>query len=192
MPARQHLGGGHHLAADRAVVVERTQLLGGRGGESRVEVARRLLVVEERNDALADVVEDNGGSIHLRRKVTEILTEGSGDSTKVTGVRLAARKGVEHEVKAKMVVSGADLEATVLNLIPKEKLPTKWVKKTESFVNADGLFMTSVGLDVPPNKLMDMGFERTNYWCFDSYDFEEVYAKARSGTSGDFGAYITR
>jgi phytoene dehydrogenase-like protein len=137
------------------------------------------------SDRLAESIEARGGSIHLRCGIETILVEDG----RAVGVRSEARKGVQHEVRAKAVLSAADLKRTLLELLPREHLPEKWRRRSESYQMAGALFMTFLGVE---GDLTDDGMRATNYWQFDDYDFESAYQRARRSDSiTPSGCYIT-
>ena len=137
-------------------------------------------------DGLAEVIEANGGSIHLRRAVSEILIRDG----KAVGVRLEAQgKEPAVDVMARVVVSNADIKRTVLELLPRESLPSEWQTRAEGFEMAGAIFMTFLGVE---GDLADLGMTNTNYWCFDSYDMEGFYRDAMvDGQVRPRGCYIT-
>jgi phytoene dehydrogenase-like protein len=95
-------------------------------------------------DRLADAVEQAGGGVHLRRGVERILVGSDGAAC---GVRLEARAGEpSRDVKARVVLSNADLKMTLLRLLGPEHLPASWVERARGFKMAAALFMTFLGV----------------------------------------------
>lgn len=138
-------------------------------------------------DRIARRIEDMGGSIHLRTPVEKILVEGG----RAVGLRLASKSGAPaRDVRAKVVVSNADLKRTLLELVGKEHLPGSWIQKTEQFEMAAALFMTFVGLRGDGS---EVGLSNTNIWQFDGYDVEGFYGEnaRKSGPIQVHGCYIT-
>jgi all-trans-retinol 13,14-reductase len=137
-------------------------------------------------DRLADVIERSGGSIHLRRGVERIVVENG----RAVGVRLEPRAGEPGPlVRARAVLSNADLKVTMLRLLGPEHLPASYVTRTRKQTMAGALFMTFLGVR---GDLRDKGMGATNYWQFDGYDLEDFYAA--TGARGEFrprGCYIT-
>ena len=137
------------------------------------------------SDRLAEVIEARGGSIHLRCGIEEILVEDG----RAVGVRTEPKRGVQHEIRAKSVLSAADLKQTLLGLLPSSSLPEEWRRRTENYTMAGALFMTFLGVE---GDLKDDGMEATNYWQFDGYDFDEAYERGRaSETFEPYACYIT-
>lgn len=137
------------------------------------------------SDRLAESIEARGGSIHLRCGIESILVEDG----RAVGVRTEVRRGAQHEVRAKSVLSSADLKRTLLELLPRDHLPSAWRKRTDAYQMAGALFMTFLGVE---GDLRDDGMRATNYWQFDDYDVEAAYQRARrSDTIETAGCYIT-
>lgn len=137
------------------------------------------------SDKIANAIEDAGGEIHLRCGIDEILVENG----RVVGVRTEPRRGESHTVRAKAVISNADMKKTFLELIHPEHLPTSVRERAQGFTMGGAIFMTFLGVDTP---MVDLGMRSTNYWQFDSYDMEGVYKINRSGERvTPQGCYIT-
>jgi phytoene dehydrogenase-like protein len=127
-------------------------------------------------DELARVIERHGGTIHLRRPVERVLIEDGA----ARGVRLEGKAGDPPvEVRARCVLSNADLRLTLEQLVGLEHLPASWVERTRRFEMAAALFITFLGLKAD---LRSLGMRATNYWQFDSFDMEEFY---RTGAPGE-------
>lgn len=135
-------------------------------------------------DAIADYIEAHGGAICLRRTVESILVEGG----RAVGVRVRPQRGEAQEVKAKIVISNADLRHTVKDLLPQESLPEDWTKKAASWEMAGAIFITCLGVKMD---LEAAGMKRTNYWVFNTLDIEKVYATVNGGDWTPHCAYIT-
>mmetsp|Transcript_56203 Transcript_56203/g.92961 ORF Transcript_56203/g.92961 Transcript_56203/m.92961 type:complete len:568 (-) Transcript_56203:232-1935(-) len=145
------------------------------------------------SDRLSETIEQHGGSVHLRRGVEKVLV---GNDGRVLGVRTQARRDTPDgvEVRAKVVVSAADLSRTLLQLVGAEHLPSAVVEKTRGYENAEGLFNTCLALNKSADQLQhEFGMRAANYWCFDDFDTEAVYRRVRDEpeASGGFGCYIT-
>jgi all-trans-retinol 13,14-reductase len=137
-------------------------------------------------DALALQIEAHGGSIHLRRGIERIIVE----QGRAVGVRTeASGKEPAVEIRARAVVSNADLKRTLLELLPADTLPREWRSRAEGFEMAGAIFMTFLGVE---GDLSDLGMRNANYWCFDSYDMEGFYRDAlEDGVVRPRGCYIT-
>jgi len=126
----------------------------------------------------------------LRRRIDQVLTK---DGVAV-GVKTAARRGKSFEVKAKAVVGAGDLTKLYTELLPQEQIPSKKAERVSSYTNAEGLFNTCIVLDVSADELASKhGMRASNYWCFDSYDADQLYQHIRDEpeATGAFGCYIT-
>jgi len=137
-------------------------------------------------DSLADVIERAGSSVHLRCGIERILVEGG----RAVGVRTEARGGKESvDIRARIVLSNADLKRTLLELVGPEHLPTDWVTRAAGFQMGGALFLTVLGIDAD---LKQFGLGATNYWQFDSYDMEACYAGVLpGGLMQPRGCYVT-
>ena len=141
-------------------------------------------------DSLAREIERSGGTVHLRRGVDRILVEDG----RAVGVRLEARAGgAMRDVRARVVLSNADLRLTLERLVGLEHLPASWVTRVPELEMAAALFMTFLGVRADLTKL---GMRATNYWQFDSYDMEGFYEGAGAGGADTSpirarGCYVT-
>jgi phytoene dehydrogenase-like protein len=121
-------------------------------------------------DRIAESLERAGGTLHLRRGVERILVDEHGAAV---GVRLEPRAGEPaHEVRARVVLSNADLKMTLERLVGFEHLPSSWVERCGRFKMGGALFMTFLGIE---GDLRKMGLRSSNYWQFDDYDVEAAY-----------------
>jgi len=133
-------------------------------------------------DKLSQYIEANGGSIHLRQGIAEIVVEGG----RAVGVRTEDGKKPGQQIKAATVLSNADIRVTCEKLIGVDKLPEEWQRKNESFEMAAAIFMTCVGVK---GDMRERGMGVSNYWQFDNYDFESFY-KTQAEMKPQ-GCYIT-
>lgn len=136
-------------------------------------------------DRLCQVIEEHGGSIHLRRGIESILVKAG----RAVGVRTESRHGESHEIRAQFVVSNADIRRTMVDLLGEEHLTGTWANKPAQWKMASALFMTFLGVRAD---LTALGMRRSNYWMFDTYDMEALYAATRTGDAPVAkAAYIT-
>ena len=137
------------------------------------------------SDRLAEVVEEHEGVIVLRCGVNKILVEGG----RAVGVRTEDKKGTTQDVRAKVVLSGADIKQTFLDLVGPDHMPKRYLKKAESWVMAGSIFMTCVAVNTD---MRTKGMRAANYWGLDGYDLDSYYKIERET---DFprahGSYIT-
>ncbi len=138
------------------------------------------------SDALAAEIEAQGGSIHLSCGIEKILVEGG----RAVGVRTESRKGGAREIRAKVVLSNADLKRTMLELLGPEHLPAKWLSRVQGFEMGGAIFITFLGVKAD---MKAMGMGATNYWVYDGYDFEAFYNEPldENGQLMTRGCYIT-
>ena len=134
-------------------------------------------------DALADTIEAAGSTIHLRCGIAKILIENGA----AIGVLTEPVHGVQHRVSAKLVLSNADLKATLLKLVGPEQLPAEWIQKAEQMQMGGALFLACFGLQGTPAQ---NSLGATNYWQFDDLDPEGFYRDAASGELPR-GCYVT-
>jgi phytoene dehydrogenase-like protein len=137
-------------------------------------------------DRIAESVEKAGGQIHLRRPVQKILVEDG----RVRGLRLEPRAGEPaRDVRARMVLSNADLRMTLERLVGPEHLPASWVARAKQMKMGGAIFMTFLGIKAD---LGALGMKKTNYWQFDDYDVEALYQDARrDGPIRGGACYVT-
>jgi all-trans-retinol 13,14-reductase len=141
-------------------------------------------------DRLAERLEALGGSVHLRRPVEQILMKDG----RAIGLLLERRTESEppQTVRARVVLSNADLILTLHKLLGRAQLPSEWQDRSARFRMADAIFMTYLGLR---GDLTKKGMSATNYWQFDGYDMESFYRAGReldaAGLMQARGCYIT-
>lgn len=136
-------------------------------------------------DRVADAVESAGGTIHLRRPVERVVVRDG----RAVGVRLEARAGEDPvEVRAKVVLSNADLRRTLEDLVGAEHLPASWVERARSFEMAAALFIAFVGVK---GDLRAKGMSASNIWQFDGYDMEGFYRDLGGEMIQPYGCYVT-
>ena len=91
------------------------------------------------SDALAEVIEENGGKIILDTRVTKIVMK--------DGLAQAVQTNEGQEFTCSYVVSNADARQTFFKLIGKEHLPTKYMEDLEQMKAGITVFMVYLGLD---------------------------------------------
>lgn len=137
-------------------------------------------------DRLAAVIEAHGGSVHLRQPIARVLVEGG----RAVGVVTEARRNREAAtVRARAVVSNADLVKTLGELVGPAHLPARWARRLPRLEMAGALYITCLGVTAD---LAAKGMRAGNTWIFDDYDFDRVYADiARDDPPRARAAYIT-
>ncbi len=135
-------------------------------------------------DALSRSIERHGGGVFLRRRVERIAVEGG----RATGVRVRELRGEAHPVRARVVLSNADLRRTYDELVGLEHLPPELRAGVSRYEMAGAIFMTCLGVK---GDLRDVGMRATNYWEFDSNDPEAIYDAAERGDVTPRCSYIT-
>jgi phytoene dehydrogenase-like protein len=91
------------------------------------------------SDALAEAIEAHGGQILYNTSAEKILVKNGG----ITGVVLSGGK----TLPARAVVSNASALATFKHMLPKEAVPSDYVKKLEGFKTSISSFMVWLGLN---------------------------------------------
>lgn len=134
-------------------------------------------------DGLAETIEKAGGTIHLRCGIAKILIENG----QAVGVLTEPRRGEQHRVHAKMVLSNADLKSTLLHLVGPEQLPDGWVEKANAMQMGGALFLSCFGLEGTPQ---ENGLSATNFWQFDDLDVERFYDSGEQ-IAQSRGSYVT-
>lgn len=141
-------------------------------------------------DQLTSAIERFGGSVHLRHPVERVLIENG----RAVGLRLEPKTPDEpgQTVRARVVLSNADLLLTLNRLVGREHLPGDWQSRMDSYHMADAIFITFLGVR---GDMARRGMRATNYWQFDDYDFDAFYRAGRQpdadGLMQARGCYIT-
>ncbi|HCH65418.1 MAG: FAD-dependent oxidoreductase [Deltaproteobacteria bacterium] len=135
-------------------------------------------------DQLCEVIEGHGGTIHLRRPIDRILVE----KGQAVGVQTAPRRQDPKPVRAKAVVSNADLIHTLDDLLPRESVPQDWQARRAKLEMGGAIFITCLGIE---GDLAAHGMGAHNEWCFDSPDVEGIYTDIAGGRIDPRCAYIT-
>lgn len=129
-------------------------------------------------DQLAALVESRGGVVALRRRVGQVLVEGG---------RAVGARGEGFEVRAPVVVSNADIKKTVLELLPEGSVPGAYTRRAEGWEMGGAIFLACFGV-----KGAIEGLGAQNLWQFDTYDFDEAYARLGESAEGaTLGCYVT-
>jgi all-trans-retinol 13,14-reductase len=113
-------------------------------------------------------LKQNGGEIHMRTRVSQIILEGTGRHQRAVGVRLESGE----ELRARAVISNADAWVTYNNLVGKENLSKRLatrVERLEPSVSALSLFIAT-DLDIDA-----LGLDSGNYWIMHDVDVDATY-----------------
>lgn len=113
------------------------------------------------------------GRVVTGARVTRILVERG----RVTGVAYR----LEHEeeervVRARVVVSDADLKHTLLDLVPAAALRARTRRRVSGYEMGAAFGAVYLGVR---RDLRAEGVPNTNFWIYNTYDLERVYADAR-------------
>jgi phytoene dehydrogenase-like protein len=96
------------------------------------------------SNALVDVINANGGEVRLRTPVQRILVE----QGRAVGVELG--KGETHCAEA--VISNADVQRTLLDMVGRAHLPTDYAQQVAALKPATSAFMVFLGVDIVPDR----------------------------------------
>ena len=94
-------------------------------------------------DALVQAIEQRGGEVHLKTKVSRILIE----QGRATGLVL----GDGRTIRSTAVVSNADLKRTFLDLVEADQLPADFRDRIAAAEPANSAFSVHLGLDFDPD-----------------------------------------
>lgn len=129
---------------------------------------------------LLDVIRSHGGAVRTQARVERILVEGG----RAVGVRLETGE----TLRAPVVVSNADVKRTYLELVGREHLRRRTVRRIERYRMAFPLTPVYLGLDVDVGEIMGA----TQYWAHKTTDIEGRYRHLAEGRMDpDFPLYIT-
>ena len=121
-------------------------------------------------DALVGAIEESGGQVRLRSRVSRILVENG----RAAGVELA--KG--EVFRARHIVSNADAKRTLLEMVGEEQISAGLRERLGTYRMALPFFIIYLALQVDPR---DLGLRNSNYSLFPTYDPEEQYTACYAG-----------
>ena len=127
------------------------------------------------SNALAAVIQENGGKIFLNTRVDKILMEDG----QAKGVRTA--KG--EEFRSRFVVSNASALQTYLRLVGEEHLKPKFVKELQDMEVSCSLLIVYLGLDLDLRNTDLKGVHEV--FINSGYDFEKDYQNLEAGNFDD-------
>ncbi|MEV8509003.1 NAD(P)/FAD-dependent oxidoreductase [Actinoplanes sp. NPDC051475] len=122
---------------------------------------------------LIDVIQSHGGRVRTKARVTRILIE--------NGAAVGVQLDDDETIMAPIVVSGADLKRTYLDLVGREHLSPATVARVERYRMALPLFSVYLGLDIDLADRMP----NSTYWCYPDTDVEGAYRAAYEGRIPD-------
>ncbi|MFT7671207.1 MAG: all-trans-retinol 13,14-reductase [Planctomycetota bacterium] len=125
------------------------------------------------SDALVKSIEASGGQVVLKATATRIAVERG----KVTGVEFVRKPSNKHYVACEQVVSNADLQNTLLDLIDEGQLKPKDRVRTASHRMAPGLGIVYLGLK---RDLRSECHPITNHYVFPEVGVEQHHADVRA------------
>jgi prolycopene isomerase len=129
--------------------------------------------------AIADAIEDAGGSVILRNTVTSIVPDGPQSVTVTTDKGLV--------VQAKAVVSNAS-PASTAELLPEGTVDDHWMGRIESDAPALATFTVHLGVG---RDLAAEGWDHHEFFEMSGYDIEAEYEAIISGDFAHAGMIIS-
>lgn len=121
--------------------------------------------------ALVEVVEENGGRVHLRSGVRRILVE----EGRAAGVELEDGR----TFRAPLVIANASPQQVVNDLTGPEHFPAQYLAKLEGLRPSLSTFMTFLVLDVDVRERW--GVDDYQVAFMPSYDLEDAYRRSAEG-----------
>lgn len=122
-------------------------------------------------DALAEVVEENGGQILLNTLATKIVIE--------DGAAVAVQTNDGKEFKCRYVVSNANAADTLFKMVGREQLPEEYATKVEQMVIGLPAFVVYLGVNHDFSKSFPPGIH--SYFVNPGYDQNEIFKYFRQG-----------
>jgi all-trans-retinol 13,14-reductase len=95
------------------------------------------------SEVLVEAIEARGGKVHLKTPISRILVERG----RAAGVALASGRNV----RAKAVISNADMKRTLLELVGPEQLPAAYRRKIATAAPSNSAFTVHLGVDFVPD-----------------------------------------
>jgi all-trans-retinol 13,14-reductase len=120
--------------------------------------------------AFTRALKDAGGELRLSTSVNEILIE----NERAIGVRLAD----ETEIRSRYVISNADPEVTLGELVGREHLSPKLRRKLDSVTYSVSALSLFFATDMD---LRGAGLDSGNFWYYDGVDVDDLYALGLTG-----------
>lgn len=126
------------------------------------------------SDKLVEAIEARGGKVLLLSRVTQILVERG----RAAGVTFWNKHLGQRSVRARAVISNADLKKTYASLLPASAVSPKKLKKVARYEMAPGAQILYLGVR---ESVFEGAQANTNYWLFPGDDVEAEYAAVRAG-----------
>lgn len=119
--------------------------------------------------SIIPVIEQGGGTVITRRRVTEIVLE-SGVAVGVKAQDTAHANADLETYQAPIVISDAGAFNTYLKLIPPD-YPIAERQQIQAFPKSSSMVTVYLGLKESPQKL---GFQGENHWIYTTYDHNSI------------------
>lgn len=125
-------------------------------------------------DELAASIERSGGKLLLSSRVTEILVENG----RAVGVSFENKHLGPTTVRARAVISNADIKRTFLSLVKVRHWSGRALKRAKSWEMAPALGVAYLGVK---REVFAKLARNTNYWVYPHTDLDALYDDARAG-----------
>ncbi len=132
-------------------------------------------------DALAQIIERNGGTIVYRKLVKRILVEGGA----VSGVQLQDGETLRSE----NVVSACDMVQTYKSLLGEAIIGGEAIARLNNLTPSLSTFILYMGLDKACDGMPEPG---TNVWYLSDYDIEKIYSHIEQCEFDKAGGFMLR
>lgn len=119
---------------------------------------------------LAATFSKYGGVLQLGAKVTRILFE----KGRAAGVQTSEGK----RIYARSIVSNIDARQTFLNLVGRERLSGRFVKRLEGMEPSMSFFQVWLGIDIDPK---EKGINESEFTYYSSFNNDEIYDRLYDG-----------
>ncbi len=137
------------------------------------------------SDRLAASIEASGGKLLLSTRVQRILVQDG----RAVGVELENKHVGRRVVRAKTVIANSDIKRTLLELVGSGPLRRRTVERARGWEMSPALGVLYLGA---LRAGLGARTANTNYWIFNGYDQERMYADTRAGRfSDDPMAYVS-
>lgn len=131
-------------------------------------------------ESIVPIIEAHGGQVLTNHSVKDILIK-DGQAIGVRVLETKGRQTIEKTFFAPVVISDAGAHTTYTQLIPNDiDLPCRDV--AANFPNGSANVTMYLGLDGDPHEL---GFHGENYWIYDDYDHDSIYARRNALVEGE-------
>lgn len=130
------------------------------------------------SDHLAASIERHGGKVLLSTRVERILVQNG----RATGVRLSNKHIGRRDVRARRVISNADIKRLYFDLLGPEVVRARTLSRARRWQMAPALGVVYLGVR---REGLGQRLRNTNYWIYPHDDIERAYSDVRFGRFSD-------